>query len=249
MKYIVVVLVIFALIGVASADTMSHELYIKGAYGNIFFGYNPDAKDVTYNELMQFLKHDNIYEMIIHGNNADYSITLQQHAENAGIRCGIVYITFADGSTYTCNVFRTTEPDHRGGSTVEYEYIDATNNFVPHDGLSKDPNSQMKMTFVLDNAPYNPHFMFQSGEALQNTDGAFGKIVQSHEDIWTVEDCNNFNSRHLQTVDTPNPQETSTPENNTSEVNNTSDNKINISIDLSFIRLLLHQLGTFLEGL
>lgn len=62
---------------------------------------NPLAKDVTYDELMTFVRRDKTDRIRFSGNESlnpceFYAVTLHDNAEREGIRCGYVVITFKE---------------------------------------------------------------------------------------------------------------------------------------------------------
>ncbi|MCX6013709.1 MAG: hypothetical protein NTV30_09995, partial [Chloroflexi bacterium] len=92
----------------------TEEGRVVGAKGNpIILKNNRHAENPTWEELKQFLLEDNtdkiLYEDAIFV-CSDFSETLHNNAEKAGIKAGYVCITFFNSTTgHTLNVFTTTD--------------------------------------------------------------------------------------------------------------------------------------------
>jgi hypothetical protein len=72
---------------------------------------NPEAKDISYADLVTFLKKDDTDKAIYDSSKfvcADFAEQLQHRAEVTGIRCAFVEIEFVVG-LHACNAFQTTD--------------------------------------------------------------------------------------------------------------------------------------------
>ncbi len=89
---------------------------------------NPAARDRTLAEVLAFVAHDHTNRQRYvdgHFMCTEYALELHDHAEAAGIRCGVASLAFSRGLGHALNVFRTAD---RG-----LVYIDCTG------GASGDP--------------------------------------------------------------------------------------------------------------
>jgi hypothetical protein len=98
----------------AFEPAIQNNMQILGADGHeILLLHNPDATNVDYNSVLNFIRSDNTsktpYEDGVF-TCGDYAELVQNNAEKAGINCGFVGIDFFDNDLgHACNVFNTTD--------------------------------------------------------------------------------------------------------------------------------------------
>ena len=87
--------------------------WVGGNGGKIVLRNNEDAKNPSYNELIDFISQDDTDKHAYLPNSfvcADFGETVHNNAEMAGIKAGWVTIDFSDCSGgHACNVFETTD--------------------------------------------------------------------------------------------------------------------------------------------
>jgi len=80
--------------------------------GRVTILNNPDAKDVSYNELLKFLMEDQTDKLeYVEGvfSCPDFAEILQHNAEKKGINCGWVYVNVMEVTDHSLNAFMTTD--------------------------------------------------------------------------------------------------------------------------------------------
>ena len=86
--------------------------YTSHISGRVNVMDNPNARDVSYSELLKFLMEDQtdkiIYEEGVFS-CPDFSQTLQQNAEMRGINCAWVYVDLLEIVDHSLNAFLTTD--------------------------------------------------------------------------------------------------------------------------------------------
>jgi hypothetical protein len=93
---------------------------------------NETAKEITYDELLEFLKHDKTDQIPYDENTficGDYAEMVHNNAEKAGIKAAWVGIDYEDHEGHACNAFSTSDKG--------IVYIDCTGMRVS-DGLPTD---------------------------------------------------------------------------------------------------------------
>lgn len=130
--------------------------YMAGGDGSpVILVDNPNAKDPSWDQLVNFLRQDNTdRHPYILGSYvcADFAETLHNNAENAGIRAAWVGLQmgsspyYPTGAGHACNAFQTTD---RG-----LVYIDDTN------FLGNGPGNADKIVDVKVGADYIPRLLF-----------------------------------------------------------------------------------------
>jgi hypothetical protein len=144
--------------GYAGAD--KHELTII---------HNPLAKNPSYDELMQFISLDQTDKIKYDINKftcGDFAETVQHNAENYGYVCGIVFITFEDGTAHSCNVFNVTR---RG-----LIYIDCTGNDNEYNHGTFDKIASLEK---------GNEYITHSPEGYSNSYQPLGKVID-YEIMW-----------------------------------------------------------------
>ena len=104
------------------------------------------SRDLSYSELLRFLKNDTTDEMAYTPGRfvcSDFAELLQHNAAKAGIRCGFVDLR---GIDHACNAFNTTD---RG-----VIFIDDTSSTERH------PYNMDKIVDVENGRPYCPRYLF-----------------------------------------------------------------------------------------
>jgi hypothetical protein len=145
--------------------------YLAGADGHtITFARNPNAKDPTYDELINFIQNDTTDQHpYVDGQYvcADYAEDVQHNAEAAGYKCGYVVINFIDGPGHACNAFNTVDDG--------LVYIDCT----PHVGPVMGGNTDY-YAHIQDGEAYNSYPISGHEEGDTSPMG----IVKSHKIYW-----------------------------------------------------------------
>lgn len=132
---------------------------VVGADGDpIELAQNPEATDVSWDELRRFLWDDRTDRARYDDGAfvcADFAERLHNNAEKAGIRAGYVFIQFPGNSpAHTCNVFETTD---RGRV-----YVDDTG--TPDGGLNADKTVDLEVgraycpVSIFPNPGYDQHW-------------------------------------------------------------------------------------------
>jgi len=86
--------------------------YMSHVSGRVTVMDNPNARDVSYSEVLNFLLEDQT-DKITYAENSfscpDFSQTLQHNAEMKGIQCAWVYVDLLEIIDHSCNAFMTTD--------------------------------------------------------------------------------------------------------------------------------------------
>lgn len=141
--------------------------------GRVFLLDNPKARDVSYQELLDFLREDPTDQLKYVRNEfscSDFSEILQHNAEKKGIQCAWVYVDLLGIADHSVNAFQTTD---RGLI------------FVDDSGASEDPHPfNMDKTVVLEKGrDYCPESLFPE-EGWSKQWGCTGTI-EDYRIYWT----------------------------------------------------------------
>ena len=150
------------------------RLNLAGARGNtIFLNNNPDAKDPTWAQLVDFLKKDDTDQIPYDYNSfvcADFAHRLHDNAEKAGWRCYYVGVKLgpspdrSSSEGHALNAFKTTD---RG-----YVFIDCTGT-TDREG----PRSGDTTVKVIVGRNYVPESIFPE-KGFSTTWGSMGKVLE-----------------------------------------------------------------------
>jgi hypothetical protein len=140
--------------------------------GRVFLLDNPKARDVSYQELLDFLREDQTDQLQYVKNEfscSDFAETLQHNAEKKGIQCAWVYVNLMGATDHSINAFQTKD---RGLI------------FVDDSGSNEDSHpSNMDKTVILEKGrDYCPESLFlEEGWAKQW--GCTG-VVEDYRIYW-----------------------------------------------------------------
>ena len=93
-------------------NVYTHTYYVGVDGHKIALYHNPNATDITYDQVIKFIKQDETDQIPYSDSTftcGEYAENVQHNAENAGIRCGWVEILFVTAERHSCNVFNTTD--------------------------------------------------------------------------------------------------------------------------------------------
>lgn len=148
----------------------SNTYWVGGDGHNIVLRNNDDAKDPTYNELVDFILRDNTDKRTYSPGSfvcADFAETVHNNAEAQGIKAGWVTIDFVEDSRgHVCNVFNTTD---RG-----LVFIDCTSSYPPSGG---DWDSTVNLEI---GSEYIPHHINSYDNSYYDSMG----IVSNYRIYW-----------------------------------------------------------------
>jgi hypothetical protein len=133
---------------------VDYHTYAVGGDGHtIKLKQNSNAKDPTYQEVLNFLradqtdKHDYDLDRFV---CADFAEQVQNNAEVAGYNCAYVTVSFTDNLDHACNAFNTAD---RG-----LIFIDCTNSL---DGSG--PHDKDCIVNIVKGSVYKPQYLFTYG--------------------------------------------------------------------------------------
>lgn len=122
---ILVIVIIIAIFGFLDSsdyihyDIMDNEYraetlpFTGAASSSLSLDNYPNTTDPTYNQLLQFIMNDKTDTIIYDYDSfvcADYAVTVHNNAEKAGIKAGVVDVSFSDRSDgHALNAFNTTD--------------------------------------------------------------------------------------------------------------------------------------------
>jgi len=142
--------------------------YISHISGRVTVMDNPNARDVSYSELLNFLLEDQTDKIIYVENSftcSDFSQTLQHNAEMKGIHCAWVYVDLLEISDHSLNAFRT----DRGLIFIDDSGVEAN---VIH------PFNMDKTVILNRGQGYCPDSLFpESGWTIKWMDKQMGTII------------------------------------------------------------------------
>jgi hypothetical protein len=147
------------------------ETHYVGADGHrIKIYHNESAHDPTYNEMLEFIDDDSTDANPYNPGSfvcADYAEQVQNNAEDHGLKCAFVYVTFSDkNECHACNAFNTTDKG--------LVFIDCTNSANEYNTISDCTVS------LVDGESYRPVYLFNNDRLHCDSMG----IVKSHKVDW-----------------------------------------------------------------
>lgn len=126
---------------------VSHSIgYLKANGKRIRLVNNRHARNPSYEELVDFLNHDNTETLPYRPGEfvcADFAQVLHNRAEKYGIRAGWVALDFTEGEGHACNVFQTIDKG--------LVFVDCTNSPTNDEYIGYDATVEVRV-----NREYRP---------------------------------------------------------------------------------------------